>query len=271
MKISCCVFDLDGTLLTSKCHISDVDKATLREISKNGIKVVIATGRSIHQIKEYIRELGINDYIITYNGAYIANPATGEVIRKKVFKRSEIDAIEELFIREDLNYFFYTSKKVYYKKHCPYSEFQFAYNKTLPDDLKIPIYPISEMSDEERDDILVIALSNDTAIIPSLREKTKHIGNFTFLDSGDFIIDVISGNTSKGDAIKTLAEHFNIPLSEIVAFGDSQNDETMFKAVGYSVAMGNAYDSLKSIADFVTKSNDEYGITYAINHIMNEI
>ncbi|MBE6911946.1 MAG: HAD family phosphatase [Ruminococcaceae bacterium] len=60
MKISCCIFDLDGTLLTSEKHISDTDRTTLKALSETGVKIIIATGRSVHQVKEYIEELGIS-------------------------------------------------------------------------------------------------------------------------------------------------------------------------------------------------------------------
>ena len=270
MKISCCIFDLDGTLLTSELRISDIDKKTLQNLNKRGIKIVIATGRSIHQIKEYTRELEISDPVITFNGALIANPATGEVITKKVFPIEEVHAIEALMKEEGLNYFFYTTNRVYYVNDCDYYRFQEHYNSILPEELRIPIFHISEMTEEEYSDVLVIALNNDTAIIPSLKAKLDKIAKVSLLDSGRNIMDLIPAGTSKGEAIKELLSHFDIPISETVAFGDSQNDETMFDAVGFSVAMGNAYETLKKKADFVSKTNDDYGITYALNTLLSE-
>ena len=76
-------------------------------------------------------------------------------------------------------------------------------------------------------------------------------------------------NTTKGNGIKVLAEKLGIPVSEIAAFGDSLNDETMLCTAGFSVAMGNAEDAIKEICDFVTLSNDEGGITYALKHIFD--
>ncbi len=270
MKISCCIFDLDGTLLTSEHRISDIDKKTLQDLKKKGIKIVIATGRSIHQAKEYIRELEISDPVITFNGALIANPATGEVITKKVFPIEEVHAIEALMKEEGLNYFFYTTSRVYYVNDCDYYRFQEHYNSILPEELRIPIFHISEMTEEEYSDVLVIALNNDTAIIPSLKAKLDKIAKVSLLDSGRNIMDLIPAGTSKGEAIKELLSHFHIPISETVAFGDSQNDETMFDAVGFSVAMGNAYETLQKKADFVSKTNDDYGITYALNTLLSE-
>ncbi|MBR3848650.1 MAG: HAD hydrolase family protein, partial [Oscillospiraceae bacterium] len=66
-----------------------------------------------------------------------------------------------------------------------------------------------------------------------------------------------------------LAEYWGIPISEVVAFGDSPNDIEMLSAAGFSVAMGNAVEVVKKTADFVTKTNDDLGITYALEHIKN--
>ena len=87
MKISCAVFDLDGTLLTSKNKISNTDLNTLRSLSSEGVKIVIATGRSVLQIKEYVATLGIADPVITCNGGVIIRSAPfSENIGKAVHK-----------------------------------------------------------------------------------------------------------------------------------------------------------------------------------------
>ncbi len=270
MKISCCIFDLDGTLLTSDQHISDVDLRTLRDLSRKGIKIVIATGRSVHQIKEYIRELDIADPIITYNGSLISNPSTGEIIMKKTFSAEDVHTVETAMKEENFNYFFYTSNHIYYARDCDYSKYQQYYNTTVPEELRMPVFHISEMPEEEYSDVLVIAANNDASVIPKFRKKLSGKVDLNILDSGNKIIDILSADVSKGKAIRKLVSHFNIPLSETVAFGDSQNDETMFETVGFSVAMGNAYDSLKKKADFITKTNDEYGITHALNVLLNK-
>ena len=126
------------------------------------------------------------------------------------------------------------------------------------------------MTEAEYSDVLVIAANNNTSVIPKLRERLSPKVALNILDSGKNIIDILPADISKGNAIKALISHFDIPLCETVAFGDSQNDETMFETVGFSVAMGNAYDSLKKKADFITKTNDEYGITHALNILLDK-
>ena len=74
-------------------------------------------------------------------------------------------------------------------------------------------------------------------------------------------------DVSKGNAIKALCEKLNISLSEVICFGDSLNDQSMFKVVGYAVAMGNASEELK-IADKVTLDNDSNGIPVALKELL---
>ncbi len=272
MKISCCVFDLDGTLLTSKNHISETDKKTLRDLSTQGVKIIIATGRTNLQIAEYIYELGISDPVITCNGGYILNTGTGEVLHCKYILAEDMKSLLCYLADSSLDYLLYTTECVYHSLSSERIKFYLDYNKTAPEAFRVPILPISELPENKRCfDILKVLIHDDPAIIPSLEERFNKNNTLTIITSGPNLIDIMPSDTTKGNGIRILADYLNIPISEIVAFGDSPNDESMLKAAGYSVAMGNAVDSIKNICNFVTKTNDEYGITYALNHIINEI
>ena len=78
--------------------------------------------------------------------------------------------------------------------------------------------------------------------------------------------DVIPSDGGKDKGIDAIANHLDIKVEEIMAFGDGGNDIDMLKHVGVGVAMGNARDDVKEIADFVTADVDDDGITYALKH-----
>ena len=86
--------------------------------------------------------------------------------------------------------------------------------------------------------------------------------------SKPFFLEFMAKDVSKGNAIKALCEKLNISLSEVICFGDSLNDQSMFKVVGYAVAMGNASEELKKIADKVTLDNDSNGIPVALKELL---
>ncbi len=268
MKISCCVFDLDGTLLTSENVISDTDKKTLRNLSEKGVKIIIATGRSDLQIREYVHSLGVADPVITCNGGQIINITTGEVLHRKLLRAEDAKRIIDTANTEGIDYLFYTPEYVYHAYSSERVKFFMAYNETAPQEFKIPIREASQYPAKNAfSNIVKILIHDDTARIPEFERRFNEENTLTIVSSGKNLIDIMPDNTTKGNGIKVLAEKLGIPVSEIAAFGDSMNDETMLRTAGFSVAMGNAEEQIKEICDFVTLSNDEFGITHAIKHI----
>ncbi len=91
---------------------------------------------------------------------------------------------------------------------------------------------------------------------------------FNVVPSSPVYIEFIDKKVSKGNAVRTLAEKLGIDISQVMAIGDQGNDLSMIEAAGVGVAMGNGIDDLKSIAQFVTKSNDEDGVAYAVEKFL---
>ena len=268
MKISCAVFDLDGTLLTSKNKISNTDLNTLRSLSSEGVKIVIATGRSVLQIKEYVATLGIADPVITCNGGVIINPSTGAIINENFLRPEDAKRLLADLDKDSADYLFYTPDYVYHAPTSKRIDFYLSYNKTIPEKFRVPIKSAEEYPKEAAfNNIHKLLICDKIEKIPEFEARWKTEDNLTFVCSGHNLIDVMRENISKGRALESLAKYFNIPISEVVAFGDSPNDIEMLNAAGFSVAMGNAVDSVKQVADFVTKTNDDLGITYAFEHI----
>ena len=84
-------------------------------------------------------------------------------------------------------------------------------------------------------------------------------------------MEILDPKATKGESVKELAEHLNIKQEEVMAIGDNENDLSMIEYAGLGVAMGNAVDSVKSIANKITKTNDEDGVAYAINEwVLND-
>lgn len=272
MKVSCCIFDLDGTLLTSDNTISDVDKTTLKNLSKKGIKIIIATGRAHLQIYQYAHELGISDPCITCNGGQIINILKNEILHRDFLRKEDVLNILTAAKSDGIDFLFYTPDYVYHSEGSERIKFFEKYNETAPDEFKVPIrherdYP----SENEYADILKILIHANNDRISELEERFNLKNTLTIVTSGKNLIDIMRENTTKGNGIRILCEKLGIPIEETVAFGDSMNDEDMLKTAGFSVAMGNAIPEIKKICDYVTLSNDEQGITHALEHIINNI
>lgn len=90
----------------------------------------------------------------------------------------------------------------------------------------------------------------------------------TMVSSADHNFEIGAKDASKGQALTRLAERLGVPLRQTAAVGDSLNDESMLRAAGVGVAMGNARQDMKEIADHVTLTNDEHGVAYMIRHLL---
>ncbi|MFP7737476.1 HAD family hydrolase [Priestia aryabhattai] len=82
------------------------------------------------------------------------------------------------------------------------------------------------------------------------------------------MLQFLPNNTSKGKAVLEVADQLNIDKSEIISFGDSYNDLEMISSTGLGVAMGNACDQLKEVANYITKSNKDDGVAYVLEELI---
>lgn len=269
MKFKLCVCDLDGTILNSESRISQEDLKALLKLKEKGIKLVVATGRTELQIFEYLALLETDTPVITCNGGVIKYRGGGKVIHRSVFGPGSVEKIVNHCFENNIDFLLYTTNFVY---HCPGSErikFFIEYNKTAKPEYRVPIKCTDELpKDDPYGDVTKILIHDNVDMIPDLNSKFNADGSLTIVTSGKDLIDVMPSGTSKGNALVMAAKELDIPISEVIAFGDSPNDESMLKAAGFAVAMGNAKESIKKIADFVTKTNDEAGIAYALKKLV---
>jgi len=182
MKISCAVFDLDGTLLTSKNKISDTDLDTLRKLSADGVRIVIATGRSVLQIKEYVATLGIADPVITCNGGVIINPSTGEIISESFLRPDDARQLLSDLNRDGADYLFYTPDYVYHAPESKRIDFYLSYNETIPEEYRVPIKSAEEYPEEDAfTNVHKLLICDKVERIPEFEARWKTENNLTFV------------------------------------------------------------------------------------------
>lgn len=265
-KIKAVFVDIDGTLANSKREITEFSKAPIKRMKDKGIYVVLCSGRSNKDVCEYSKEAFASDYAISSNGAQIYNYKTNENFYKDDIKYEELKMIWD-YCNENGLELILNAKDVQYG------------NKIFCSDMykdKIIIKSIEEL--KEKDIFQVIINSNtyysmkECADFISENERLK-IANYSReymskkLDSKEpYYIFVNSKSTDKGTAISKFLETMNIDKEEAICFGDRINDITMFKSCGKTVAMKNADEDLKKMANFITPlSNDENGVADFLN------
>ena len=99
----------------------------------------------------------------------------------------------------------------------------------------------------------------DDVLFQDLLKKGSPTPSLSFLQTGDGIIELNSIHASKGTGLTALCRQLSIPMEQTLAIGDSQNDLSMLRAAGVSVAMGNALEAVRSVTDYQTVTNEEDG------------
>ncbi len=264
------VFDLDGTLLTSKSKISHQSKLAIDLLKKKGIKIAIASGRIFSMLKNFYEALELKDFVISSNGAAIDDLSTQQPIQQLFADRKDAKKVVEFCVENHIECNILKRDACYFQ---PYSD-RIAkfdlYNKHAKEEkseeIKIILYD-QGIDDYGRIEKLLIYEMDPI--------KTEKVVNFVesntqlmHMTSGIGYTDISSHGVSKGEAVKKIAEYMNISLDEVCVFGDYDNDISMLEVAGISVVMANGTKNTLEYADYITLSNDDEGIAHAIKKFL---
>lgn len=258
--------DLDGTLLNEKKVISKKNLATLKKVEDLGIKVVITTGRPLKGITPFIEMLGLtgkNEYAITFNGGLVQN-LDGDVLGKTVLEFSQIPKVYETFKKLDLPLSLLSEEKVL---DLPTSKNHPSIYATLNPLLTYESWELENLSSHRIYNKFVSATEGKILDekIPLIPEDLKE--EFGIMKSRECLLEILPKEVSKANALKVLGDILNIQPEEIMAFGDEENDLSMID-YGFGVVMENGNPKVKEHADFITLSNEEDGVAYAIEELI---
>ncbi len=264
--------DMDGTLLKEDKTISTKTKEALKRAREEGVKIVLTTGRPIQGIKNYLNELqliGEDDYVIGLNGALICKCSDYSIISSN-----------ETLNGKDLKYIYNKVKelKTYFHAFTKNEdlvniESKFSEDEEKRINLKVrKVNFLTEINDD--DEILKAVLEEEKDILDKVTSQIPKelFEEYSVIRSVDFMIEFMKKGCNKATGIEKLAKHLGISKEEIIAIGDASNDKEMIEYAGLGVAMGNAEDEIKMLANFITKSNEEDGVAYVIDKfIINDV
>ncbi|MBP1926525.1 Cof subfamily protein (haloacid dehalogenase superfamily) [Sedimentibacter acidaminivorans] len=270
MKCKWCVCDMDGTLLNSDGLISIENESALKKLQEMGIEVIIASGRTDLMMKSYIKQLELKGHIICCNGGLVKKIETDEVIYKKLIDKETAEKVIKYCFENAVNFLVYTIDMVYSNSENQRAKYYENLNSSLSQEFRIPIDYIEYAEIDkllEKDIFKVLIIEKDDERKDSIARHFSDVTELAVVTSAKGLLDIMASGVSKGDAIKKLSEELKIDLKEVIAFGDNYNDLEMFEAVGFPVAMENAVEDIKAHSKFITRSNDESGVAYAIDNL----
>ncbi|MBP0016467.1 MAG: HAD family phosphatase [Cyanobacteria bacterium SBLK] len=266
MGICLLVLDVDGTIAGKSNQVSEVVKTAIAEVQNRGIRVAIATGRMYCSALRFHQAIGAQLPLIAYNGAWIQDPTTGEILRHSPLSlqsaRELLDYYEDPQWRDRLDVHCYWDDRLYVRESTPYTvEYvkRSGIEANIGGDLRTLL---------DRPPTKVLALSPDTEAI---RQITTHLKNrylpseIYLTQSSPNFLEATHPNVNKGTALRFLAEEIlGDSLENVMAIGDNYNDLEMLKSVGLGVAMGDAPTEVRKVSQWVAPSVEEDGVAAAI-------
>ncbi|MRG87769.1 HAD family hydrolase [Salinibacillus xinjiangensis] len=248
MNIRAIFIDMDGTLLDTSNHISTRNKVAIFRLINQGVKVFLATGRHYEVTAPYHKELGLRTPMICLNGAAIHDAVTGRIIQMNNVQLNE-ERFHHLTADHSCNVIVHTASGIY----CKETNAEIDYWTNVG---QIPPKYIGDLRQANYQDVLKYSVRTGapSPALSSLFQKEAKV-----IDWNDGF-ELVAPHISKWSAIKTLLYPFRIRPSEVAAIGDGPNDIEMLRHVGMGVAMGNASDEVKAVADFVTGHHENNGL-----------
>lgn len=290
MDIKLIAMDMDGTLLKSDNTISDRTKQTLINAQKQGIRLVLASGRSYRKLMEYAKELEMDQYggyLIEVNGIALYDLARDE---REVFTRItkeegirifdvlkpmelEIQALMDDGLYDYIPASMMEEKRAYRKRHhmgddYPWTAGAFTFvndnRKGYPRQ-----FTFSSGEDLQEEVNKFAACHHEDVLrkwIPAIKEQ---LGNDFWIGlTSPCWLEIMPKGITKGSALTALAKELDVSMEQVMAFGDGENDIEMLTAVKYGIVMENALANVKKVAYTICDDNNHDGIAKVVEEMI---
>lgn len=259
--------DLDGTLLNSQNRLTEYTRNILKAAIAQGCVIVPATGRPLTALPKELLEFPGIQYAVTANGARIVAIKEQEAIYESLLPMETAEEILEMMMDYDVSKEFFADGVGYTdaetirnaEKYFTPVFAEYMRNSRIPiDNLKRKLHELGKPVDK------VQGLFHNEAHKKEVAKKLENMQGILVTSALGHNLEVNSAGASKGLALLKLGEILGIQREEIMACGDGTNDSEMLRTVGIGVAMENAAEEVKALADYITDSNDNDGVAKAI-------
>ncbi len=263
------VVDIDGTLINKEGNVSQENREALALVKDSGMHVSLCTGRSVKSCLSYINQLSLDSCHIFFDGALVSRADLNEPVYMQTIDSEMVKQLVEYAHTRDIDLDFASVTRY------------FSERETWATDIKRKYFNIDTVIGDltglwDREKIIrvdfVITNPQQEAISALFVDHFMGRLQFTQAHSPRFpdvnFINVTARGMSKGKALEALANHLGITLDEVVAVGDWINDIPLLTTAGLGIAMGNAHEELKKVADHITLDVEEHGLAAAIREFL---
>ena len=252
-------FDIDGTLWDENMVVPESTKLAIRKLQENGHKAFVCTGRAMGNVNDpQFDEIGFDGFVAAC-GNHVE--MDGRILYERNMSYEDVKAIYDISRQYHLPIIYEGTKYQWMDREGFEGDSYIAY---IVENLKDAAVFLDECKLETIEANKFSALINEDTNYPAVEAALSD--RFDFMDHGDGIIEAVPKGTSKATGITWLCEHLGIAIEDTYALGDSINDLEMLSLVGHSIAMGNASQPAKDVAEYVTTDIHENGVFNALKH-----
>lgn len=262
MKYKLLVLDLDDTLLGDDLSISQENINAIRRAREEGVAVVLASGRAPIAMKKYFKTLQIQDYGICYNGAMVLELETLKPIFQKNVPLDDAKILFNILKEYDVDIQTYIGNTLYVQ------EFKSSTEKYC--EMTGMVAQVVDLHKDISQDVVKILVVGEHQYLQKVQQEIepKVQERLHVFFSKPHYLEFTNIHANKGLAVAHLAKSLGIKREEVICVGDGFNDSYMINYAGLGVAMGNAHEDIKNMADYVTKTNTEHGVAHVIKEFI---
>ena len=269
------ISDLDGTLLNSKAELQPETLRILNTLIERGLHFTYATARAWTSASKVTKGLKLHLPVVTYNGAFMANPGDGGIIRAFTIKKQRFEFLLSVIGELNLYPLVYTlidgAERVMWIKGHETKEISTYLESRRGDRRLMGVDSLQDLNQGQIYSIVLIGAKDELAPIASALKNDTDFSNVYSKDvySDDYWFEIYDARASKAAGVKWLRENYG--FKKVICFGDNLNDIPMFQAADEGYAVQNACDELKLIADGIIGSNEENSVARFIESVTGGI
>lgn len=261
-RVALVLSDIDGTLLDNQKQLATGAPAAVRRLYAAGIRFTLVSARPPRLTRELVRELQVREPIACFNGALLVGPDE-TILHQLPMAPAGAQAVANHVFSNGFDLWVYAGTDWYVSNpngpHVEHQEELMKCKATLLQTHDMAQFHVLKM----------VGVSDDhDALARAEKEMSSLSCTISATRSSPYYLDVTDAKANKGEVALTLSRMLQIPTDQIATIGDMNTDVLMFRQTGVSIAMGNAVDEVKAQAKYVTKSNEEDGFAYAIDHFV---
>jgi Cof subfamily protein (haloacid dehalogenase superfamily) len=262
-QVALVVSDVDGTLLDNNKQLTPGAPAAVQRLYAAGIGFTIASARPPRMVRELVRELHVREPFACFNGALFVSP-DGTVLHNFPMSTADAQTVVDFIVQHGFDLWVWTDTDWFVSNpggpHVARHEKQMGSKAT----------PLTTHEMSQFNVLKLVGVSDDYEAVAHAEQDLAGRGGMSIsaTRSSAYYLDVTDAKANKGEVILTLSKMLGIPTNQIATIGDMTTDTLMFRQSGISIAMGNATDDVKAQAKYATKSNEEDGFAYAMDHFI---